>query len=174
MLIHSCLLNGGQCTDVLLGYTGPDWTLIEYTNQHQCPPPPMHQPPTSPIYQMHWDSPTPPPKCITSFYCCTQFDPQPLFLLQLRLLTHDRKYLNRENENCFIKRRKSCSTFLSRGAAQCPHPARRTTSAFLVKKQNHNSRQRKNHETLIFMIFKSTDMVLKTILFCFRRGRTRQ
>ena len=117
--------------------------------------------------------PTPPPKCITSFYCCTQFDPQPLFLLQLRLFTHDR-YLNCENENCVIIRRKSCSTFLSRGAAQCPHPARRTTSAFLVKKQNHNSRQRRNHETLIFMIFKSTDMVLKTILFCFRRGRTRQ
>ena len=134
----------------------------------------MHQPTTSPIYQMHWDSPTPPPKCITSFYCCTQFDPQPLFLLQLRLFTHDIYYLNRENENCVIKRRKSCSTFLSRGAAQCPHPARRTTSAFLVKKQNHNSRQRKNHETLIFMIFKSTDIVLITVLFCFRRDRTRQ
>ena len=121
----------------------------------------MHQPTTSLIYQMHWDSPTPPPKCITSFYCCTQFDPQPLFLLQLRLFTHDRYYQNRENENCVIKRRKSCSTLLIRGAAQCPHPARRTTSAFLVKKQNHNSRQRKQDKVnsadsaFIFLIIQS-------------------
>ena len=99
--------------------------------------------------------------------------PPATFSPTMETFHHDR-YLKRENENCVIKRRKSCSTFLSRGAAQCPHPARRTTSAFLVKKQNHNSRQRKNHETLIIMIFKSTDMVLKTILFCFRRGRTRQ
>ena len=111
MLIHSCLLNGGQCTDVLLGYTGPDWTLIEYTNQHQCPLPQCTNLPPPPYTKCTGTPPPPPPKCITSFYCCTQFDPQPLFLLQLRLFTHDRYYLNRENENCVLKRRNRVQHF---------------------------------------------------------------